>query len=162
MSKTHIAAKVWLWIIKIIKHGGRIIIYNPTKSPIKLEENRCSPNAYTFYKNNLKQIRRAPARNKLHDFRGDENSRNVGKRTIGHVRPVKIQASLRIRAVWPESSLVWIAKDAKFLHVNNEYWSDCANVPADLNRRWVHLPDVAVQIRKRTSLLMLELFWSRL
>ena len=53
------AAKVWLWIIK--KSGRWIVIYNPTKNPIKLEENRCSPNAYTFYKNNLKQIRRAPA-----------------------------------------------------------------------------------------------------
>ena len=35
------------------------------------------------------------------------------KRTFGHMRPVKIQISLRIRAVWLESSLgaVWIAKD---------------------------------------------------
>ena len=39
-------------------------MYNPTKNPIKLEENRCSPNAYTFYKNNLKQVRRAQARRK--------------------------------------------------------------------------------------------------
>ena len=38
------------------------------------------------------------------------------------VRPAKIQISLRIRAVWSESSLdaFWIAKDAKFLHVHNE------------------------------------------
>ena len=36
------------------KSGGWIVIYNPTKNPIKLEENRCSSNAYTFYKNNLK------------------------------------------------------------------------------------------------------------
>ena len=36
------------------KNGGWIVIYNPTKNPIKLEENQCSPNAYTFYKNNLK------------------------------------------------------------------------------------------------------------
>ena len=34
--------------------GGWIVIYKPTKNPIKLEETRCSPNAYTFYKNNLK------------------------------------------------------------------------------------------------------------
>ena len=34
--------------------GGWIVIYNPTKNPITLEENRCSPNAYIFYKNNLK------------------------------------------------------------------------------------------------------------
>ena len=59
-------AKVWLWIIIIIiKSGGWIVIYNPTKNPIKLEENRCSPNAYTFYKNNLNQICRAGARRKL-------------------------------------------------------------------------------------------------
>ena len=45
------AANVWLWIIK---KRGWIVIYNPTKNPIKLEENRCSSNAYTFYKNNLK------------------------------------------------------------------------------------------------------------
>ena len=58
------AAKVWLWIIK--KWGWIVIYsYNPTKVPIKLEENRCSLNAYTFYKNNLKQIRRAPARRRL-------------------------------------------------------------------------------------------------
>ena len=48
--------------------------------------------------------------------------RNVRKRTFGHVRPAKIQISLRIRAVWSESSLtgLWINKDAKFLHADNE------------------------------------------
>ena len=30
---------------------GWTVIYNPTKNPIKLEENWRSPNAYTFYKN---------------------------------------------------------------------------------------------------------------
>ena len=30
--------------------GGWIVIYNPTKNPIKLEENQFFPNAYTFYK----------------------------------------------------------------------------------------------------------------
>ena len=46
----------------------------------------------------------------------------VRKRTFGLVRPAKIQISLRIRAVWSESSLgaFWIAEDAKCLHVNNE------------------------------------------
>ena len=40
-------------------------------------------------------------------------SSNVWKRNFGHVRPVKIQIRLRIRAVWSESSLdaYWIAKD---------------------------------------------------
>ena len=44
------------------------------------------------------------------------------KRTFGHVRPAKIQLRLRTRAVWSESSLgvFLIAKDAKFLHVDNE------------------------------------------
>ena len=38
------------------------------------------------------------------------------------MRPAKIQISLRIRAVWSESSLgaFWIAKDAAFLDVANE------------------------------------------
>ena len=45
-------------------------------------------------------------------------NRNVRKRTFEHVRPVKIQIRLRIRAVWSETSLgaFWIANDAKFLH----------------------------------------------
>ena len=49
-------------------------------------------------------------------------SRNVGKRTYEYVRPAKILIRLRIRAVWSESSLgaFWIAKDAKFLHEDNE------------------------------------------
>ena len=48
--------------------------------------------------------------------------RNVRKRTFGHVRPSKIQISLRIRAFWSESSLgaFWIANNAKFLHADNE------------------------------------------
>ena len=32
-------------------------------------------------------------------------SRNVMKRTFSHVRPAKIKISLRIRAVWSESSM---------------------------------------------------------
>ena len=43
-------------------------------------------------------------------------SRKVRKRTFGRLRPAKIQISLRIRAVWSESSLgaIKIAYDAKF------------------------------------------------
>ena len=54
---------------------------------------------------------------------------NVRKRTLQHVCLAKIQISLSIRAVWWESSLgaFWIAKDAKFLHADNENWSDCAD-----------------------------------
>ena len=53
-------------------------------------------------------------------------SRNVRKRTFWHVLPTKIQISLRIRAVWSESSLsaFWIVKDAKFLHADNKDWSE--------------------------------------
>ena len=49
-------------------------------------------------------------------------NRNDRKRKFGHVRPAKIHISLRIRAVWSESSLCafWIAKDAKFLRAHNE------------------------------------------
>ena len=37
------------------KKWGWTVIYNATKNSIKLEEDRCSPNAYTFYKNNIKE-----------------------------------------------------------------------------------------------------------
>ena len=49
-------------------------------------------------------------------------SLNVRERTVWHGRPAKIQISLRIRAVWSESSLgaFRIAKDAKFVHADNE------------------------------------------
>ena len=38
------------------------------------------------------------------------------------MRPAKIQISLRMLAVWSESSAgaFWIANDAKFLHADNE------------------------------------------
>ena len=52
------------------------------------------------------------------------------------MRPAKIQISLRIRAVWSESSLgaFWIAKDAKFLPADNED-SD----QSDLSLRWARM-----------------------
>ena len=48
-------------------------------------------------------------------------SHNVKKRTYEHVRPAKIQISLRIRAVWSESSpgAFGIAKCAKTHHAEN-------------------------------------------
>ena len=41
---------------------------------------------------------------------------------LGHVRPANIQISLRILAVWSDSSLAsfWTVKDANVLHVDNE------------------------------------------
>ena len=51
------------------------------------------------------------------------------QKNVGHVRQAIIQISLRIRAVWSESSLgaFWKAKDAKFLHVDKKDWSGCAD-----------------------------------
>ena len=51
-----------------------------------------------------------------------DKSRNVRKCTFGNVRQEKIQIILRMRAVSSDSSLdaFWIAKDAKFLHADNE------------------------------------------
>ena len=47
---------------------------------------------------------------------------------FGYLRPAKIQISLRIRAVWSESSLAAfrIAKAAKFLHAHNEDFDQTA------------------------------------
>ena len=55
-------------------------------------------------------------------------SRNVRKRTSGHVHPAKIKISLSFRAVWSESSLgiFWIAKNAKFLRADNEDFDQTA------------------------------------
>ena len=48
-------------------------------------------------------------------------SRNVRKRAFGHVRPAKIQISLRIFAVSQSSQgAFWLAKDANFLNADNE------------------------------------------
>ena len=46
----------------------------------------------------------------------------VRKRTFREVRHAKIQISLRIRAVWSETSqrACWIDKDAKFIPAENE------------------------------------------
>ena len=54
-------------------------------------------------------------------------SHNTRKCTLTHVLPQKIQISLDIPAVWSESSMgaYWKVKDAKFLYVDNEEWSDC-------------------------------------
>ena len=66
---------------------------------------------------------------------------HVYKYTFGHVRPAKIQISLRIRAVWSESSLgaFWIGKDAKFLYVENEDSDYTADSQIDLRLRWAHM-----------------------
>ena len=65
------------------------------------------------------------------------------KSTFEHVRPAKIQISLRIRAVWSESSLCafWIAKDT----------DQTTRVHRLLSLRWAHMSegtfsDVTAQI----------------
>ena len=57
-------------------------------------------------------------------------SRNVRKRTFGHVCPAKIHISLRIRTVWSESSLGALCWQWRL-------WSDCADAQADWRLRWV-------------------------
>ena len=54
---------------------------------------------------------------------------NVRKCTFRRVRQAKIQISLRIRAVWSESSLgaFLIAWDTTFHHADNEDWSHRAD-----------------------------------
>ena len=55
---------------------------------------------------------------------------DIRKRIFRHVRPTKIQISLCIRAVYAESSLsaFWTAKDAKFLHADNENFNQTARM----------------------------------
>ena len=69
-------------------------------------------------------------------------TRNVRKRTFGHVRPAKIQISLRFRAEWSESSMraSSIAKDAKFLRADKKDSSQTARTAhADLSLHWAYM-----------------------
>ena len=54
------------------------------------------------------------------------------------MRPAKILISLRIRAVWSESSsdTVWIAKDTKYSCGQQRF---CADAQAELGLRWEHI-----------------------
>ena len=57
-------------------------------------------------------------------YQSNEPQRSrIRERSFRHVRPAKIQISLRIRAVWSESSLCafWIVNNAKILHADNEH-----------------------------------------
>ena len=55
--------------------------------------------------------------------------RHVGKCNNGHVRPAKTQISLRVRAVWSESSLsaLWIANEPEPLQVESEDSAETAS-----------------------------------
>ena len=73
-------------------------------------------------------------------------SRNVKQRTWEHVRPAKIQISLRIRAGWSESSqgAFWIAKDAKSLHADNE---DSDHIARKSRLIWVYVGRTCQKVR---------------
>ena len=62
------------------------------------------------------------------------NGRNDRQRTFGSVRPVKMQISLGIRAVWSESSL-----DAKFVDADNKDFDQTVDAQAYLRPRRVHM-----------------------
>ena len=55
--------------------------------------------------------------------------------------PTKTQISLRIRAVWSESSSsAWRNFAPLAIQMRQwRFWSDCANAQADLNLRWAHI-----------------------
>ena len=75
-----------------------------------------------------------------------------------HVRPAKIQISLRIRAVWSESSLgaFWIVKEAKFLHADDEDSDQTAHpAQADLSLRWALYQKV-----RFLTLGLISVYWS--
>ena len=66
------------------------------------------------------------------------------KRTFANVRPVKIQISLRIRAVWSESSLCAFL-DSKGYNISSRgqrrLWSDCKDTLADLCHSCAHMSE---------------------
>ena len=51
-------------------------------------------------------------------------------------QPVHLCSLIRI-VTWR----IWIAKGAKFLHADNEDWSDCADALAYLNSHWTHMSE---------------------
>ena len=66
----------------------------------------------------------------LFSYPGLYNGMLDRKRTFVHLRPTKMQISLRVRTVWSESSqhAFCIVKDAKFLQANNEYSNQTARM----------------------------------
>ena len=69
--------------------------------------------------------------------------RNGRKCTFGYVHPAWIQISMRIRTVWSESLLdaFGIAKNAKFLHADNEDSEQTARMRRLICLRWAHMSD---------------------
>ena len=70
--------------------------------------------------------------------------------TFRHMRPVKIQISLRIRAGWSESSLgaFWKAKDTKFLRANDEESDETVRVRRLI---WVFVGRTYQEVRLLTN-----------
>ena len=86
-------------------------------------------------------------------------SNNIWKRIIAHVHPEKIQISLRIRAVWSESSpsAFWIAKYTK---------SSIRRKKTDQTARmrrliWVYVVSTFQKVRFLTSSLLFSLFFTK-
>ena len=65
-------------------------------------------------------------------YLNSHNQITWAERTFVHVHLTKIQISLRIPTVWPESSLgaFWIARDATFLHADNKDSDQTAHMSA--------------------------------
>ena len=68
---------------------------------------------------------------------------NVRKRTFWYVRPTKTEISLRIRAVWSQSSLsAWKNFASLTIQTTPSEDSDqTANAQADQNLRWAHMSE---------------------
>ena len=71
---------------------------------------------------------------------GEYMSHSMSKPTKWPVRPAKTQISLGVCPVWSEFLLCaqWVAKDPRFLHADNEDWSDWVDAQADLCLRWAY------------------------
>ena len=63
-------------------------------------------------------------------------SRNVRKRTFGHMRQVESDQLAHSRSlIRIFTRRVLDIKDTKFLHADNDDWLDCADAHADLSLR---------------------------
>ena len=77
-------------------------------------------------------------------------------KTFEHLRPAKIQISLRIRAVWSESSLSTfrIARMQSFSCGKRRLWSDCADTHANLSLCRPHKPQGTFSYGSLSSLFL--------
>ena len=68
-------------------------------------------------------------------------NRQIRKRSFPHVRPAKIQISLRILAVWSDSSLGGRQGCKVSKCGQRRLRSDCADAQADLSLRWARISE---------------------